>query len=549
MTFDMKSLTPKPNNWFQSEVTYEGLGRATFSSPAGVVEGHTKIEFSADGDSLIEMTIDKIETEQPLLHGTRQFFDEPGMVGEMPFWTSGSLGKNPCVELVVSTSSGTFSTVSVKQYSPPFWDNKSIKFYPQQSQFDVTDCDKPKYWALPLANFLSDFMDHYSELDRHPLRAYPTPFIPEELEGDDARNASMVANQKNRLIGFLFNAAPAFIEPLANYEECKAQLLSGASTYALTSVMVGEIGENSIDLDDLEQWFPFDFLRLLGFVTGIELGAPWVEFRDSQGRLVRRAHVKQAHPRFSRGKKLIDEGFHRGTGHLLTGATSSEHWNRSYTRVALKNIIRGGAEELTVEDRFSHLCRGIDGLCEYFQLNKPLYPDEVFKKETSKEVKTIIESARNAIDQLANKVSSSGDNTEAEALKQIASQIAGALIIRKGFGKSLLAMLELFDLPDGQILARHFSAHQRIDNRRWDAVLSYYRGQVMHRSYLDFRSGQLDIMEVVRLSNHLHDILARVMLKMLNYDGHYDPPVSDALDDQPVDWVKEDTSASRLGYK
>ncbi len=47
---------------------------------------------------------------------------------------------------------------------------------------------------------------------------------------------------------------------------------------------------------------------------------------------------------------------------------------------------------------------------------------------------------------------------------------------------------------------------------------------------------------------HLHDILTRIVLKRLNYDGTYQPMVAKVLVDVQPDWVRADIPPARLGY-
>ena len=70
----------------------------------------------------------------------------------------------------------------------------------------------------------------------------------------------------------------------------------------------------------------------------------------------------------------------------------------------------------------------------------------------------------------------------------------------------------------------------------------------MHRGFLDFDEGGQDLWDVIRITNHLHDILIRILFKTLGYNGTYQPRVLNYRTTKPVDWVKEDTAASELGY-
>jgi hypothetical protein len=71
----------------------------------------------------------------------------------------------------------------------------------------------------------------------------------------------------------------------------------------------------------------------------------------------------------------------------------------------------------------------------------------------------------------------------------------------------------------------------------------------MHQGYFDFRSADEEIVEIFRIMLHLHDIVVRLILKMLRYQGTYHPSVLQVVaTDIPVDWVRPDTPARKLGY-
>jgi hypothetical protein len=213
--------------------------------------------------------------------------------------------------------------------------------HPMRSQFDANPKGAPKFWVLPLVNFISEFVHWHPELNRHPLRLFPTPVVPDGLSERDEFFASRVANEKNRLIIFEFNGARGFIEPLADYRKRKESLLSEKNKDGVTAVMVGEVGSNPIEFEQLEGWFPFEFLDVLSLATGVEVGSPWLEFRDARGGLVRRIHVRMnCHP-FSRGRAAIEERIHQGTGMLLTSSQGSEHSKAPYLSGAIKNAVRG----------------------------------------------------------------------------------------------------------------------------------------------------------------------------------------------------------------
>jgi hypothetical protein len=70
----------------------------------------------------------------------------------------------------------------------------------------------------------------------------------------------------------------------------------------------------------------------------------------------------------------------------------------------------------------------------------------------------------------------------------------------------------------------------------------------MHVGYFDTDEGHHDLDDIVRIFFHLHDILIRIVFKMLQYGGAYQPPVIHMTAAERTDWVNVYTSASRLGY-
>ena len=114
---------------------------------------------------------------------------------------------------------------------------------------------------------------------------------------------------------------------------------------------------------------------------------------------------------------------------------------------------------------------------------------------------------------------------EGTTIDRIVEQLGKTTIIKTGFGRAVLDLLNQFGLPDADVLAKHYQANPRADGRKWPDLLAKYRGTVMHRGYFDFRTGDQQIMEVYRVLLHLHDIVLRLIFKMLGYGGPYLPTV------------------------
>ena len=567
MSFDFDIIKPKPNIWFSPNVEYEGQGHAEFSNPHLILEGYVKIRFDQFGNQSVKMNVENVESEHlievpleikiPSVMAllTCELVEKERVKGSSKVikqkWVA-SRKKNQCTKLVVSTSEGVFSAQGNVFYSNiviNFGTPAIIKFHPNRSQFDLDESGYPKYWVLPLSNFISDIMPHgISELDQHPLRIYSTPIIPDGISNNDIFIANTIANEKNKLISFRYNRNIGFIERLSDYDERKNKLIEGNERNIITAVMIGEIGnESANNFEDLEKWFPFDFLGLLGLASGSEIGAPWIELRDSRGKLVRRIHVSLGRPCFSKGHRSIDEVIHRGTGQLLTCSRYSLHRRGSYLNSIIKHLIRGGLDGILLEDKMSHLFRAFDSLCEVYNLNTQHLTEDLDDYQKGV-VKQSIDSAALKIRQVAKATCNSDQRN---SLLRIADRVTNSGNKERDFGLAIIDLLKKFSLPDADIVDVHYQANPRLDGLEWHQVLSYYRGVVIHESYFNFSGGSYDFYDVLRIWRHIQDILIRIVLKMLCYDGTYQRSVlipGDWAASWSVDWVKPDTPASELGY-
>jgi len=371
MNFNPENIPLVPNDWFKTQVNYEGRGRAEFRDPSGAIEGSTQIKTNENGTLSVEMDIERIGSEYPLRLGLMELFS-----AQKPIERSGAISiggggqQNRCVKLSVTTPQGQFSATDDIHYGHiinlPDCTSGKINFTLLRSQFDTAPTGHSIYWVIPLTNFLSKFVTWHPTLDRHPLRIYPTPIVPDGLSEEDAFIAAHNANLKNRLITFEFMGKPGFIEALPDYSAREENLREGRERNAITALMIGEVSSNSIEQDNLKQWFPDDFLRLLSLITGVSVGAPWIEFRNDRGELVRRVHVKLNQAPFSMGHRPLEEGVHSGTGYLLSKYQSSPDRNKSYLKVVLKHLFLASRYDQSIEDKFIYLARALENLCQQY---------------------------------------------------------------------------------------------------------------------------------------------------------------------------------------
>lgn len=597
--FQTNKFLPSPSDWFSTSVEYEGWGRAEFSDPKGSVEGETRVSFDEFGEATIEMLPDPgtMKANRELRCGLTELLS-----GAEPVDSKGtfvlahnSSMQNPCTQLEVTTSHGRFVAQDIPYHElSQSWSEgeeevvDTITFDVFDSRFDSQTKGEPTYWVLPLTNFVSEFRKSVAQLDRHPLRIYPTPQLPPEIiqalsrsdderddESDtetgsgvrkgDALSVWLAATSKNRLIAFEFDEGLGFIERLPDYDDRKDELLAGTSHSLTTAVMVGTVGKAgsmrpSTDADELERWLRSqDLLMVLTLATGTEVGAPWIELRDAGGRLVRRFHRRLRQTRFSRGHRIIDELPFKeeqrdqkrptGTGYLITKACGADELGQSALRTAILHLVRSKYRGQSLDESLAHLCRGLDGLCEHYDLARQNLTESLDEYHAG-EVKEVLAEASKKLRDLQKAAGSRDETGTAAILQTVESKVQNAANIERKFGLALADLLDRFGMPDAKVLDAYYKTKPRADKREhWVDVVSHYRTDVIHYGYLDLDAGGHDWRDVWAIINHLHDIMARIILQAAGYDGGYHPTVVPGpVVPFALDWVKPDTLAGTLGY-
>jgi hypothetical protein len=548
----LTDLWPIPNNWFSPTALYEGHGMVEFAHPAGMIEGATRVFFDERGKCTAEVAIETVPSEienaiqfMAFMEGVELPHPEKGKAVVL----EGRGRQNVCTAFTVRTSEGVF-TAKHNIFCSYTLDKESVlKLHVALSQFDPISQQIPRFWVLPLSNFVSEFAQRHPLLDRHPLRIYPTPGIPPDLKEEERSLAPFIVHSKNHLILFEFSSALAFIEKLPDYDERKRDLLSGQIGNLITAVMIGEIGSNSMDLDRLEAWLPSDYLDLLSIATGARIGTPWIEFRDAQGHLVRRIHTAFRRPAYASGHSSISEVIHRGTGHLISAYSSSEVFGKPYFLAALSNAIDGQMDGDTEENNLRHLVVAFETLCKEFGFSTQDLAQEL-PDASRVYVRNALESAALQIESKAAGLDPQTHEDEIRALHEIAKRTTQTpLGTSRAFGLAMIQLLDHFGLPDARILDAHFKVNPRLDRKpTWDQVLSFYRGVVMHEGYFDQTAGTVDTFELYRVRRHLHDIFLRIFFKLVGYRETYQPPVKVMAIQSLVDWVTSATPAKDLGF-
>jgi hypothetical protein len=514
------SIIPAEGMGLENKLRYEGYGSAEFGTPAIRVSGPTVVNTDERGNTVAEMQVEKVPTassiDEGITHLFRDFFNNMNK-------------RTPCT-LRVECPDGVFSATeqTLRDASIDLPNQKaSIEFRCFRGQFEVPGA-ATAFWRLPIWNFHGDL---------GPALRLPKTVHPLRL------------SEENPASPFEFLAELGFVELVPGHKELLAQQKNGDRNPRVTAAMVGATAGHLTTWEALESWFPFEFLNLLGFASGSRVGAPWIEFLDAQGHITKRVHVHLGTNRYETGAAFVHDIINRGgLGRLLTCAGKSAEFEKTYLTVAMNHLLLGVRDSQTLQDKISHLSRALDALAGEFGLGTQ-YLLERIDDDIKSRVKDALRSASSQIEELAREQDATGRNDVASSLRRIADRtLSTPANVDRDFGLAVISLLERFGLNDAAVVEAYYQANPRTDGRKWHQVLSHYRGLSQHGGAFRFREKDHSPLEVYRLSNHLADIIARIILKRLNYDGEYQRATTTWRDSSPLDWVKPTTPATQLGY-
>jgi hypothetical protein len=550
--------------WLSLDPAYEGEGRLVFANPDGVVKGWATAKVGDTGRLSIELEMAEVEADDADMKGySAEIQLEYLLTGQKPKKIEGGIlrtyggagdGTPRYGDLVMTTADGVLTAPS-SMYKGHTWSLGGsggapvVRLRPTIAQFDAAGASAAKYWVFPLANFVGQCGTKSPRLYSHRLRVWPLP----DLSVEDPTRAILLEHAQHRLICFELDGIPGFIEHLLDYDERKQRLEAGTARNLVTSVMVGEVGAN--DIDALDGWLPFGFLRLLGLASGNEVGAPWFEFRDDQGELVRRVHKDLGRPSFVAGRvaiaeERVEDPETDGIGYLLTKAAQCVEFVNDTSRlnVNIRQLLRTGLSDRTIEERIVRLFGVLDGLLEYTgvaTIDLTLELDSTLKAQ----VDQIRDAAAAQVNALARAARASGNNDDYNTLGKIENKLRAATRQDQKFRLALAALLDKYQLLDAQVADEYFAQQARPGLDNWAGALSYYRGIPVHEGYFDTVQKGHDIEEAIQVMNHLRDVLVRITLRMLGYDGKYQPVMKIGPIGLCLDWVTAKTTAAELGYK
>jgi hypothetical protein len=224
---------------------------------------------------------------------------------------------------------------------------------------------------------------------------------------------------------------------------------------------------------------------------------------------------------------------------VLTAADRGQ----KYLSVAINHARGASNHNTTLESRFISLCRGFETLCRHHGFIKQ---DLSLRLEPSQqtELKAILQEAAANVRKMQK---ADTDPSRKSVLETIGSRTQNAGQTEKSFGLAVADLAQKFGFHDAAVLDAHFTAHSHPTGKTWPGVLTFYRAAATHNAYFDW-SQREDLYTILRVRDHLHDLLLRVLFKTIGYDGPYQSPIPPLMQRDSVDWVTPTTPPGLLGF-
>lgn len=551
MSLDVRYSAPKMNAWFEHNIVHTGHARAEFTNPAGTIEAPAEVRVDDSGAVTVRLTAKEVLAPEGSVPGSVYEF----LHGVQPPSPKGlvvieGFDRNTCEKLIVTTHGGVYASHGRVLYSMrgelPQLDVVDVTFRPRAAEFSVREAGTPYYGVLPLCNLLSDFIERsrYEGFDAHPLRFRQVPDVPSHLSPKERELAVLLYRATTPIMGFPCNGAPAFVEPLPEYEAAKKALLQDGISHAITAVMVLTTSDEIPQADTIGSWPPLALVPVLMLGENRRIGVPWIETRDEQGNLVRRLHVSIRCFPFARWQEEARSNLRGTVSKLLASAQSTGDLSDPRLWVAIRNLTESRNDELALEEQLVHICRGIEALVNRGPRGGSSLLSDI-SPERASEVSKVIDTARLDIERLAREATEQGAPDDSETLQIVVNKLRSNAPFRDAhFGRIVLRLLDQHSLLDGEVLKCVWPGGLAA----WLKTTRDCRDTPMHGGYFDFSERVEDLHTRAEIAHHLADILLRSLLKELNYEGDYESACIGVSSLVGVNRVQADTPLKELGY-
>lgn len=531
--------------WFTDKLNYQGLCTMKFSDPQVQVEGQAVGDVKEDGSVIIQasdlkyLNFEKGIRNYHLACPQRESEDRLALAV-----TSGIGSPNAkCSSIAIEDDTGTLTSTSIHTLGVSFGTKPTeLKLFPWNCRYKAKGAMAPVYWVLPLINFEGDGGFRNNVYYHHPLRL--RRIEPPRPEWNCAQRQAYEFNHLNytRIIRWSMFGQTAFIDKLPDYTDRIRRLQDRKDPYAVTAIAVGVIPCNVDVTDSSLSWFPYRLLSLLSLATGQHVSTPWLELRDSDGKLVSREHLNFNTCFYRKCQPTIAEIYGAPLGSFLECGLQSETLPDNELHALAHFLFRIESGDSTTDEKWTYIAR----LVEWLALRLHLQSHDL----TAKFPPALRNSIDEALLQFQQKIRAFSDEYSINRgkLEQISDKVRGAAGRENKFTASISELIEKFGFYDLRVMEKDYIENPRSHGRTWLSALGMYRADAVHRGYsLHDDTSQVDD-DHFEATIHLHDLLTRAALTMIGYNGLYNAHCAYYNGSYSLDWVKPDTSADRLGY-
>ena len=425
-----------------------------------------------------------------------------------------------CRDLVLETDIGTLTSRGTFSISRTH--GNSMHFKPTLCVWEPNDARHPVAMRVPLLNLVAPFGGAHNTT---------SVYVP---DFDGGRIDLVLLNK------------PAYMVAHSDYGECYGKLEDSESDCEVTSSLIMETIDKYDDFETLRHHFLWGFFPLLNLASGIEVGCPWIDQVDTLGNMVSRSFVSwQPHP-YRPGHAVIGDASTTAWSQLVAAGTNSEHFGQLYYRAATIRSVRSGQSGQVIEDRLAHAVRAFDNLGSV--KGTSTVNVKLILAEEYKELLALVDGMKEQVRLLQARASATDVADKVEVLESLVRKAPSLLSVNKKTGRAVSDLARSLGLPDADIMETFFRSICPQAEYPWSRQIDSLRNQALHQGYFDQDSSDPLYRYIGRTIQHLRDILQRVLLKLIGYDGFYRSLVAQTTWSS-VDWVQATTRASELGYR
>lgn len=375
-----------------------------------------------------------------------------------------------------------------------------------------------KYALSPLYNYKGPYHESPEALLSHPLLRCKEPIMTIAMLDNDVKKSenTMYAN----ITRFSVQGGEGFIQPFGtNIEQDKQNEDSGC----ISALLSFDFSMENDNWNSVKESYPFDIFPLLSLSSGKFVGSPLIFLLNETGEAISIFYVRISMMKSTSCYCPFHFINRMHCTKLIGGAMASSMKLNLNIRVALKALIKSEIPSLTIEDQFYFVCRAIEAIWRE-------------KRPATEDFEGIPPDAKGLIELKINDLIQDLAGFDQDSVRILVKRLKNIKYKSISFPESIKILLEQYGFPDAKILKK----------TKWLRDISELRNTSVHGGTPEYDDDNFFI--ALRTFHHLQDIATRLILKILNYDGEYQPPCVKFRTSVKIDRLSEDSKPTLLGY-